>query len=79
MSEIRYVVTKAPVDLAGTAELVGVYRLEYLAHQACDSPGTYTIAEMEVGRTYRSGELLNVKVVRILDHRESSVRHANGH
>lgn len=64
-----FVVTKSPVDLEGTAELVGAFYARAAAHRACIGAGTYTIAEMELDRVY-GGDLRDIEVRVVLDHRQ---------
>lgn len=64
-----FVVTKSPVDLEGTAELIGAFYAREAARRACTGAGTYTIAEMELDRVY-SGDLRDVEVKIVLDHRQ---------
>ena len=65
-----WVVSKAPVDLIGAYALRGVYLNRALARQACKTPGTYMIAAMEVNRTYQTGQLIDVEIIDIMDHRQ---------
>lgn len=65
-----FVVTKSPVDLDGTTEFVGAFYAREAAHRACTGAGTYTIAEMELDRVYRSGDPRDVEVKVVIDHRQ---------
>ena len=65
-----WVVIKAPVGLEGTAEIVGAFTTHARAEEACRGAGTYTVAEVDADRAYRAGEMLDVRLVRRLDHRE---------
>jgi hypothetical protein len=66
---ILYIVLKAPVDLEGAAEIVGVFASKTLADAACTGAGTYTVAAVELDRRY-SGDLRDVSVTVALDHRQ---------
>lgn len=60
-----FVVTKSPVGLEGTAEIIGVFDTAKLASQACRTPGKYVIANCTTNRAYRTGELLDCAMISI--------------
>jgi hypothetical protein len=65
------VVVKTPVDLDGAFEFIGAFASRQEARAACVGAGTYTIATMMVGRTYRN-DLFAVEVIRVMSQRELS-------
>lgn len=75
-----WIVTKTPIDLPGCSEIVGVFEHYERVRVACIGAGTYIIANVVSDRIYKSGELLDVEVVVILDHRQSpgGIKRANG-
>lgn len=59
-----WVVTRAPADRLWAYEFVGVFRSLPEAEASVHfGAGTYTIAEMEVGRRYASGDVRNIVVI----------------
>lgn len=56
-----FVVTKAPVGLEGSAQIVGVFTSEAKADAACTGAGTYTIGALDPDRAYGIGQLLDIK------------------
>ena len=64
---IVFVVMKAPVDLDGVEEFVGAFWTKGEADAVCRKGGAFRVARIEVGRVYRSGEMLDVWVRRSLN------------
>lgn len=56
-----YLVTKAPIGLEGSAEIIGAFTTSDKANAACIGAGTYTIATVELDRAYR-GDLYDVRL-----------------
>ena len=66
MTKTVHVVMKAPVGLDDIEEFIGVFDTAAQANAACIGAGTYRIAEMELGRIYRTGQLQDVVVRRVM-------------
>jgi hypothetical protein len=65
-----FIVTKSPVGLDGAVEIVGAFTDKVLARKACAGAGVYLVAEVTPDRAYRSGTLLDVERIVVVDHRE---------
>jgi len=61
---------KAPVGIDGAEEFVGAFWTHEEAKAVCRKGGTFRIARMEIGRVYRSGEMLDVQILRSLSIKE---------
>jgi hypothetical protein len=61
-----FVVTKSPIGLDGTAEIIGAFATQANARKACVGAGAYLIAAVELDKPYgRANRLLDVWSVRV--------------
>ena len=60
-----WIVAKAPVELGDAYELVGAFTSVPPPEATKCGPGRYLIAEVDAGRVYKSGTMLNVQCVTI--------------
>lgn len=65
-----HLVIKSPAGIEGTVQVVGVFDTVLAADAACHGAGDFLIYQIDANRAYQAGQLLDVRMMRVLEHRQ---------